>query len=103
MAARSGRSSAMPIQSTCGKRAAISPRMRPTRPAPMMPSPMRLRSMDGTVPPVLLSARSAGQLDRAVLGGRSIGRLVDLHHQTRLLGGDQRLAPEGDAFEEMKG
>ena len=39
--ARAGLVSASPIQSTCGCRAATSPRKSPTRPAPMMASPMR--------------------------------------------------------------
>ena len=39
--ARAGLVSASPIQSTCGCRAATSPRNSPTRPAPMMASPMR--------------------------------------------------------------
>src|SRR5580698_6989672 len=44
-------SSAMPIHSTAGWRAATSPRNRPTRPAPMMASPMPLADFFMATPP----------------------------------------------------
>ncbi len=48
--ARSGFFSAIPIQSTCGWRAATSPRNRPTRPAPTIARPMRRGFFFGMAP-----------------------------------------------------
>src|SRR5437764_13028045 len=93
--ARSGLRSATPIQSTCGWRAATSPRKSPTRPAPTMARPMRLGCF--------LKRLSEWQRDDLVALGGEIGGHVDLHHHARVLGGDHHWPVVHHSLEEVHG
>src|SRR6185503_4840938 len=112
---RSGLISAIPIQSTWGWRAASSPRMSPTRPAPTMARPMRFACFfmrrvtrySLLVSPDRLAHRGGG----TGFGQREAYRLValrgqvrgdvKLHHRARLLGSDEHRAVACDGLQEM--
>src|SRR5881394_842094 len=91
--ARSGLRSTTPIQSTCGCRAATSPRKSPTRPAPTMARPMRLGCFLKRLP--------ERKRDHFVALGRKVGGHVDLHHHARVLGRDHHWPVVDHRFEEM--
>src|SRR5258706_2538000 len=94
--ARSGLRSATPMKSTCGWRAATSPRNRPTRPAPIIARPILLGDLRNGA-----QRRLERQGDGLVALGGEVGGHVDLHHHARVLGLHHHLAVVHHCFEEV--
>src|SRR5439155_3448028 len=94
---RSARVSATPIQPTVAFLAAISPRIRPIRPAPTIASPIRFGDRPAAIGLRLLERQG----DWGVAVGREICGERHLHHLPRLLGGYQERAVERDRLDEV--
>src|SRR5260221_3891851 len=94
--ARSGLRSATPMKSTCGWRAATSPRNRPTRPAPMIARPILLGDLRNGA-----QRRLERQGDGLVALGGEIGGPVDLHPPAPPLGLHHPFPAGPHPFEEV--